>query len=85
MATLVEDTARIALGWVAPKSREVASGLVRWALVFAFVAKKTLRVENVSHCLCLSRLPSMTQPSAAFYVPHPYVASKLQAHYVPKC
>lgn len=50
-------------GWVAPAERKLpleergqASGLMRWSLAFAFVAKKQLRVENVSLCLLFSKM-----------------------------
>jgi putative membrane protein len=46
MQTKVQDTARMALVWVAPLDKESASGLVRWALTYAYVAKKLLRVEH---------------------------------------
>ena len=42
------------------EERGIASGLIRWSLAFAFVAKKQLRVENVSslHCKDKEDIPS---------------------------
>ena len=43
-------------GWVAPCEKTVASGLIRWSLAFAFVAKKQLRVEEVRSHRFISEL-----------------------------
>ena len=40
-------TASLRVGWVALKDQACASGLIRWSLAYALVAKKTLRTERV--------------------------------------
>ena len=39
--------------WVGPLDKEAASGLIRYSLTFAYVAKKMLRVEQVGFRLQL--------------------------------
>ena len=39
--------ASLRVGWVALKDQACASGLIRWSLAYALVAKKTLRTERV--------------------------------------
>ena len=38
---------RMSIGWVAIKDPACASGLIRWSLAYALVAKQTLRTERV--------------------------------------
>ena len=45
-------------GWVATKEKSVASRLIRWALAYPIVAKRSLRLEQVSWlCKAWSYIP----------------------------